>query len=64
MDPARPRSRSHLSVVALVCLLALSVALAWSLYVAREIAQVAQEDQATQADAIAVFGAAEYDGRP
>ena len=47
-----------------MCLLALGVGLMWSIYVARQIAGVADEDQATQADAIAVFGAAEYDGRP
>lgn len=62
MASARPRPR--LSVVALMCLIALAGALAWSTYVAWQIAVVADEDQATQADAIAVFGAAEYDGRP
>ena len=51
-------------MMAMVCLLALGGALSWSIYVARQIAEVAGEDQATQADAIAVFGAAEYDGRP
>lgn len=40
------------------------VGLVWSIYVAREIAEVANEDEAQRADAIAVFGAAEYAGRP
>jgi uncharacterized SAM-binding protein YcdF (DUF218 family) len=37
---------------------------AWCIYVVREISEVANEDQAQPADAIAVFGAAEYAGRP
>ena len=60
----RSRSRSPLPVLALVCLLLVGAALVWSIYVTRQIAAVAAEDQATTADAIAVFGAAEYDGRP
>ncbi|WP_260705291.1 YdcF family protein [Edaphobacter flagellatus] len=39
-------------------------ALGWSIYVAQQIAEVADQDEAQQADAIAVFGAAEYSGRP
>ena len=42
----------------------LLVALGWSVYVYRQIAEVASEDEAMPADAIAVFGAAEYRGRP
>ena len=42
----------------------LVLALAWSAYVYWQINQVASEDQAQPADAIAVFGAAEYGGRP
>jgi uncharacterized SAM-binding protein YcdF (DUF218 family) len=38
--------------------------LAWSAWVDFQIAQFAGRDQAAPADAIAVFGAAEYDGRP
>jgi len=37
---------------------------AWSVYVARQISEVANLDEAQQADAIAVFGAAEYLGKP
>jgi uncharacterized SAM-binding protein YcdF (DUF218 family) len=44
--------------------LALLVALCWSLWVVHRINQVGAEDQAQPADAIAVFGAAEYSGRP
>jgi uncharacterized SAM-binding protein YcdF (DUF218 family) len=36
----------------------------WVLWVTHQINQVAHEDQARPADAIAVFGAAEYRGRP
>lgn len=39
-------------------------ALGWSIYVAQQITEVADQDEAQQADAIAVFGAAEYSGRP
>lgn len=42
----------------------LAVALVWSIYVYQQISAVADHDEAVQADAIAVFGAAEYSGRP
>lgn len=42
----------------------LLISIGWSIYVGREIATVAETDEAQQADAIAVFGAAEYSGRP
>ena len=42
----------------------LVVALAWSGWVCFNIHQVATHDEAQPADAIAVFGAAEYEGRP
>jgi uncharacterized SAM-binding protein YcdF (DUF218 family) len=44
--------------------LVLLVALGWTLWVVHRINQVASEDQAQPVDAIAVFGAAEYSGRP
>ena len=44
--------------------LLLLVALVWSVYVTLRINKVAEQDQAQPADAIAVFGAAEYAGRP
>lgn len=40
------------------------VAVGWGIYVAQQISEVANQDEAQQADAIAVFGAAEYLGRP
>ncbi len=43
---------------------ALALMLAWWVYVYQQIAEVADHDEAVQADAIAVFGAAEYSGRP
>jgi len=48
-----------------ILLLAGSVAiLGWFLWVYGQIRFYATHDQARPADAIAVFGAAEYDGRP
>ena len=44
--------------------LVLLVAFCWTLWVVHRINQVASEDQAQPVDAIAVFGAAEYSGRP
>ncbi len=44
--------------------LALLAVLAWVVFVYRQINAYAAHDQARPADAIAVFGAAEYDGRP
>ena len=44
--------------------LALLVVLGWFGWVYHEIQHVAHTNQAQPADAIAVFGAAEYDGRP
>jgi uncharacterized SAM-binding protein YcdF (DUF218 family) len=44
--------------------LVLLVITAWSVWVYRQIAAVASHDDAQPADAIAVFGAAEYSGRP
>jgi uncharacterized SAM-binding protein YcdF (DUF218 family) len=44
--------------------LALTAAIAWTGWVYGQIRYVAEHDDARPADAIAVFGAAEYDGRP
>lgn len=44
--------------------LALLFALGWSAWVFFEVHRTANEDQARAADAIVVFGAAEYSGRP
>jgi uncharacterized SAM-binding protein YcdF (DUF218 family) len=52
-------------VIARSLLLSLAlVAIGWSAYVAQQISEVAGQDEAQQADAIAVFGAAEYAGKP
>ena len=63
---ARPiqshRRRWHVHLRFLVVLLLAAVL--WCGYVYREIREVASRDEATAADAIAVFGAAEYRGRP
>lgn len=42
----------------------LLIALGWFVWVYQQIAEVANQDQAQPADAIAVFGAAEYMGHP
>ncbi|HEY0784556.1 MAG TPA: YdcF family protein [Acidobacteriaceae bacterium] len=57
----RRRSRGWFSAIVAVVLL---VSLAWVAYVYRQIEAYASHDEARPADAIAVFGAAEYDGRP
>ncbi len=42
----------------------LLIAIAWCVWVYQEISTVANQDNAVPADAIAVFGAAEYSGHP
>ena len=61
-EPTQTRSGKRLLVrlMGLVLLLVLT----WTAWVYFEIERVAQVDQAQTADAIAVFGAAEYFGRP
>jgi uncharacterized SAM-binding protein YcdF (DUF218 family) len=58
----REHSKSHW--LASLMWLLLFVALAWTLWVSWEIHHVGTEDDARTADAIAVFGAAEYHGKP
>lgn len=63
--PRRPRRRNYFVRVALVVLLALAVcAVVWCRWVYVQIESYASLDQAEPSDAICVFGAAEYDGRP
>ncbi len=50
--------------ILLILLLLVIGTLAWSRWVYVQIERYADLDQAAPADAIAVFGAAEYDGRP
>jgi len=60
-DAGTPRRRSLLGNLIWLLLLA---ALGWMMWVCGNIEWVAHHDQAQPADAIAVFGAAEYEGRP
>ena len=61
----KPRSAHPLRrLILLLLALLLLVATAWTTWVVHRIHQVGSEDQAQPADAIAVFGAAEYAGRP
>jgi uncharacterized SAM-binding protein YcdF (DUF218 family) len=64
--PATPPKKSHpfRKFLLRVLGLALLITLGWSLWVIHRINQTAAEDQAQPADAIAVFGAAEYSGHP
>jgi len=67
MTPAKfnqPRSRKKGSLFLRLVGLLLLVVLAWFVWVYHQIATVAHEDQAQTADAIAVFGAAQYSGHP
>jgi uncharacterized SAM-binding protein YcdF (DUF218 family) len=64
---ARSRSKSRkwiLRSILLVLLLLVIGTFGWCRWVYVQIEQYADQDQAAPADAIAVFGAAEYDGRP
>jgi uncharacterized SAM-binding protein YcdF (DUF218 family) len=67
MSPVRnPSRRTHpfLSLLLRLAALFLLIASVWTLWVTHEINRTAHQDQARPADAIAVFGAAEYLGRP
>ncbi|HEY1253910.1 MAG TPA: YdcF family protein [Terracidiphilus sp.] len=60
-----PKSRNWRQSVALIFLLALIAgALVWSDWVYTQIESFSVRDDAAPSDAIVVFGAAEYDGRP
>ena len=61
----RRRPRSHRWTILRYLLGTFAIiALAWFVYVYQQIADVASRDEAQRADAIAVFGAAEYRGHP
>jgi uncharacterized SAM-binding protein YcdF (DUF218 family) len=63
--PRNRGTRKHLLRWILVALVVfLIAALAWSRWVYGQIQWYASHDQAVPSDAIAVFGAAEYDGHP
>lgn len=58
------RRRWVLRAAALIVILAVAVSAAWCHWVYSQIQIYANQDQAAPSDAICVFGAAEYDGRP
>ncbi len=60
----RPKQGSFPHRLGRLLLVLLAAAIGWSAYVFVQIRSVAEADQAIPADAIAVFGAAEYGGRP
>lgn len=62
-DQAKPK-RPILRWILVLFGLLLLAALAWTRWVFVQIENYAAHDQAAPSDAIAVFGAAEYDGRP
>jgi len=60
-----PKRRTWILPSVLLIFLALATGtLGWCYWVHRQIERYASQDEAAPADAIAVFGAAEYDGRP
>ncbi len=61
---SKPRTNPILRLIGRLLLLSFTAAMIWTIYVVHEIDAVGHEDQARPADAIAVFGAAEYRGRP
>ena len=72
-NPARARggqagnnlgARRRFPIVAVLCLVIAMMVAAWFGWVLRQITYFAHHDQAQAADAIAIFGAAEYDGHP
>ena len=58
------RSHPLLRFLLLVLVVFLLAAAGWCVWVTHQINKIAEEDQARPADAIAVFGAAEYAGHP
>jgi uncharacterized SAM-binding protein YcdF (DUF218 family) len=64
---ARTKSKGRRRVATVVTLLVLALVLGaslWCWHVYRQIETYANRDEAAPADAIGVFGAAEYDGKP
>ncbi len=65
MGLSKNRPRRRALRIASIALLILAVAsVAWCRWVYGQIQRYATDDEAAPADAICVFGAAEYDGRP
>ena len=63
LQPARGRRR-RLPLPAAFCLIIVALAACWFGWLFYRISYFAQHDEAQAADAIVVFGAAEYDGHP
>jgi len=64
-EPNRRKLRGRILLSILLVLMALAVStFAWCRWVYVQIERYAAQDQAAPSDAIAVFGAAEYDGKP
>src|ERR1700744_776016 len=61
---AQDRKGGRIRLVLILVLVLLLVAVGWFAWVYRQIEATAEVDNAQPADAIAVFGAAEYAGRP
>jgi uncharacterized SAM-binding protein YcdF (DUF218 family) len=61
--PARPRSLPRLATSLAVAVVLMAIS-AWVGWLYQQIRYYSELDEARPADAIAVFGAAEYDGRP
>jgi uncharacterized SAM-binding protein YcdF (DUF218 family) len=60
----KTRTNPFVRLLARIFFLLIAIAVLWTLYVVHDIEVTAHQDQARPADAIAVFGAAEYRGRP
>jgi uncharacterized SAM-binding protein YcdF (DUF218 family) len=60
----KPRSSFSRTLLRFLLVLFLLVTAGWVVWVYQQIDSVARNDEAQSADAIAVFGAAEYSGRP
>jgi uncharacterized SAM-binding protein YcdF (DUF218 family) len=60
----RARSTTRRLFLRRLLVMLLVIAAAWSVWVYQQISTVAAQDDAQPADAIAVFGAAEYSGHP
>ena len=64
---ARSRSKKRnrsLRWISLLLLIVVAIGLGWCFWVYAQIENFAEQDEAAPSDAIAVFGAAEYDGKP
>lgn len=62
--PKTVHRRIGLRLLGVLLLTCAALAMVWSITVYQRIAEAASQDQAVVSDAIAVFGAAEYAGRP